>query len=132
MNEMGKWGNFFLHYSYKLFCIKHQYMSCPVAFCVYTTCGLPILYSLQTHCYCCYKILSNLHDTNTVRITYLSILFLPSLSHIFTFSHSGLTSPRAISYFILHVDYPIMNKATVVTEYYFILLDTNMVPITYY
>ena len=25
-----------------------------------------------------------------------------------------------------------MNKGTVVTEYYFILLDTNMVPITYY
>ena len=39
----------------------------------YTTCGLAILYSLQTHCFCSYKILSNLHDTNTVPITYLSI-----------------------------------------------------------
>ena len=37
-----------------------------------------------------------------------------------------------MSYFILHVDYPIMYKGTVVTEYYFILLDTKMVPIAYY
>ena len=53
----------------------------------YTTCGLAILYSLQTHCYCCYKILPILHDTNTISITYLSIsipryFFLLSLSHI--------------------------------------------------
>ena len=92
---------------------------------------------LQTHCNCCYKITSILHDSNTVPITYLIIsisryYFLLSLTHIFTFSHSGLTCPHAISYFTLHVDCPIMNKGTVVAEYYFILLDTTMVPITYY
>ena len=54
------------------------------------------------------------------------------MSHIFNFSHSGLTCPHAISYFILHLHCPFVNKGTVVTEYYFILLDTNMVPITYY
>ena len=63
--------------------------------------------------------------TNTVSITYLSIsisryCFLLSQSHIFTFSHYGLTYPHAISYFMLHLHYPFMNKGTVVTEYYFI------------
>ena len=46
--------------------------------------------------------------------------FLLSQSHIFTFSHYGLTYPHAISYFMLHLHYPFMNKGTVVTEYYFI------------
>ena len=45
---------------------------------------------------CCFKILSVLHDTNTLPISYLSIsitryCFLPSLSHRFTLSQSGLT-----------------------------------------
>ena len=58
----------FLHISYnRPVYVLSRRISC------YTTCGLAILYSLQTHCYCCYKILSNLHDTNTVPITYLSI-----------------------------------------------------------
>ena len=38
---------------------------------------------------------------------------------------------------LYHISYytyttPFMNKDTVVTEYFFILLDANMVPITYY
>ena len=41
----------------------------------------------------------------------------------------GLTPGTALR---LHGDCSIMNKGTVVTEYYFILLDTNMVPIIYY
>ena len=45
---------------------------------------------------CCFKILSVLHGTNMLPITYLSIsitryCFLPSLSHRFTLSQSGLT-----------------------------------------
>ena len=55
---------------------------------------------------CCFKILSILHDTNMLPITCLSIsitryCFLPSLSHRFTLSQSGLTRMLYyISYYI--------------------------------
>ena len=96
-----------------------------------------LFFSLHTHGYCCYKSLPILLDTNTVSITYLSIsisryCFLLSLSHIFTFSHSGLTYPHAISYFILHLHYPFYEQRDCCHRIFFILLDTNMVPITYY
>ena len=93
---------------------------------------LNIVYVCMTPTYC-YKTLSIVHDTNMVPITYLSIYttrycFLPSLSHRFTLR----PDPHGISYFILHGDCAIMNKETVDTKYCFILLDTNMVSITYY
>ena len=64
--------------------------------------------------------------------------FLPSLSHIFTFSHSGLTYPHAISCFILHLHYPFYEQRDCCPficcpqNIFYFLLDTNMVPITYY
>ena len=101
---------------------------------------------------CCFKILSVLHDTNMLPITYLRIsitryCFLPSLSHRFALSQSGLTRMLyPISYYefpacyiIYHISYyelitlfHIMNKGAVVTKYCFILLGPNMVFITNY
>ena len=94
---------------------------------------LNIVYVWMTPTYC-YKTLSIVHDTNMVPITYLSIYitrycFLPSVSHRFTFGHSGLTRMLYRIYFILHGDCAIMNKETVDTKYCFILVDTNMVSI---
>ena len=56
---------------------------------------LNIIYVLFINIDYCYKKLSIVHDTNMVPINYLflllDIVFLPSLSHRFTFGHSGLT-----------------------------------------
>ena len=69
---------------------------------------------------CCFKILSILHDTNMLPITYLSIsitryCFLPSLSHTFTTSHSDS------AFMLYHTSYCsyylITNIGTVVSKY---------------
>ena len=84
---------------------------------------------------CCFKILSILHDTNMLPITYLSISLLDIIVFYLSYRidlHLVRPDPHAISYFILHGGCPIMNKGAVVTKYCFILLVTKMVPIAYY
>ena len=99
-----------------------------------TTCGLAILYSLRAHCYCCYKILSNLHDTNTVPITYLSILYFTlTVSYIYI---SSLWPDLPLCYIIFHITcrLPHYEQRDCCHRifFYFARHQCNMVPIIYY